>query len=578
MVKQEVVVDYKVQGDEQAKKKTGLLGKAIDGLKKRAKLLAIAGFGALTAIITKSVKLFGVQEKAITKLEAALRSTGKEVSNNSKELQQYASQLQKITTVGDETSLQLLQMSLNMGASVDQAKEATKAAIGLSAAYGIDTQSAIRAATLAQQGNYDLLNRYVPSVRLAKTEEEKRARAMEAFAAAFEVAQAETQTLSGAMAQMQNALGDLGEEIGKAFAPAIGVAARFIKRLAEGFTGLDDRTKKIITILGALGVGILSLIPILMGLATTFATLGVAASAALLGIPVLIAGIIAGFVLLKKNWARISTFLLNSFDSLNIALLGLFKILLNRVKAITDLLNKLPGVDIKVDSAIDNLDRLQDKLRAQQEQRKLDLEAQLQAENEIKATKQQEAAQKEVEINAEKNAAIKAQQDQDQKNRKQAADKYLGIVDNAASQEKDVAKAVADDALQQQKDSLKAQVKAFALKQTAIGFGLLSNPFTFLQGLGYIAAGSAITAAASKIDTIQLAEGGSMVVDQPTRIGNNVVAGEAGPERIDVTPIDQDRAQTINLSVNVGDERVITKVFKLGQRERNEGVLDDGIN
>ena len=180
-------IDIVVSLKDTASKGVGKISKAFDKLKKNAKLVAIAGIGALSAMIVKTTRLFGVQEKAIVKMEAALKSSGQEVKNNSKDFQKFASELQKITTVGDEASLGLLQIATNMGLNSKQAKQATKDAIGLSKAFGIDTTAAIKAVTAAQLGDFNMLNRYIPALRSVKDETKKAAMARDLLNQSFKI-------------------------------------------------------------------------------------------------------------------------------------------------------------------------------------------------------------------------------------------------------------------------------------------------------------------------------------------------------------------------------------------------------
>lgn len=203
------------KGVDSLSKKSVSAGKAI---KAALSVVAVAGVVAFSKKIVSAAldaeKAYQVQESAITALNAALQATGQYSEETSTDIQAYASELQGLTTVGDEASIKLAQIAINAGLSAEQSKQATKDAIGLSKAFGIDLQAAIKATTNAQQGNYDLLNRYIPSVKNATDETQKQEEATKALAAAFEVAKAETQTSLGTQEQLQNAIGDSKELIG----------------------------------------------------------------------------------------------------------------------------------------------------------------------------------------------------------------------------------------------------------------------------------------------------------------------------------------------------------------------------
>lgn len=160
--------------------------------------------------------------------------------------------------------------------------------------------------------------------------------------------------------------------------------------------------------------------------------------------------------------------------------------------------------------------------------------------------------------------------------RKKMAEELGGFIERAGENEKDVAKAVAKGALDWAKQGLIAQAKAFGQKLITEGLAMLLNPATIIPGGLQIAAGGTILAAApAAINAIQLAEGGSMIVDRPTMIGSNVMAGEAGPEKISVTPLDKQEPQTIINNIVLDGETIATHVLKVGQAQRQDGTLDD---
>jgi len=596
MVEKEVKIKYTLDS-KNAEQKSTKLGGLFDKLKQRAKLVAVVGIGAITAGIIKMTNAYGKQEEAEVKLRSALEATGQEVANNAKELGRYASELQRMTTVGDEETLAIMQMGISMGLTAEQTKEATKNAIGLSKAYKIDTSSAMKATALAMNGNYNMLKRHIPALRNIKDESLLVSEANRLMGAGFKVAQAETQTVNGAMKQMGDAVGDLNEDIGKVFAPMIVSISQKIKWLAEWFTGLGENTKTFIVVLGTLSLVFLSLIPIIATLITTFAGLGLAMTLALLGIPALIALVITGFVLLAKNADKVKVFFQNAFDSIWIATNNLLMGVLGAVKKITDQLNKIPGVNIKTDKAIENLDALNEKLKEQIANRKaqnvemdnLDKEQldQLQANNEEKARLDEEARQKKLE--EEKKLAEelkKLEADKLKATQEALAQRFQSEVENAQGLE-EVSKSLMNtmfgyvkkyliQTLFAEQFATMASISMSIAKHIAKGF--LGIPEA-LGAMAQLAVPMAQTAVGvSAINALKLADGGSYVVDQPTMISNGVMAGEEKtPERVDVTPINQQKEQTIVLNVNVGEEKVITKMFKLGQRSRQEGYINDGL-
>ena len=163
---------------------------------------------------SESFELYKRQEQAEQRLRAAMKANGNESEIAFRKYQRFASGLQRVTTIGDETTLELLQLAESMQAS--DPKQAVEGAIGLSKALGMDLTSAVKAATMAQEGQYTMLSRYIPGLRTATTEAERLAAVQEVMASGMAIAKAETETTAGKIDQLKNSWGDLKEKVGGA--------------------------------------------------------------------------------------------------------------------------------------------------------------------------------------------------------------------------------------------------------------------------------------------------------------------------------------------------------------------------
>ncbi|MFO8022492.1 MAG: hypothetical protein R6U65_08495 [Perlabentimonas sp.] len=216
------------KGLKGAKKKTSTFA---SGLKKLGALAA--GAFAVKKIVDFGKAVINAADKQIQaeqKLKTAIEANGKSVDATFKSHARFASQLQKETTVGDETTLMLLQMAESM--SSDAPQQAAKGAIALSKAYGMNLQAALKGVTRAQQGDYQMLQRYIPAIKTAGTEAEKHAEFQKALANGYEVAKTEAKSGLGPLTQLQNAWGDIQEKIGAKLLPVLNkVAQWFMKQL-----------------------------------------------------------------------------------------------------------------------------------------------------------------------------------------------------------------------------------------------------------------------------------------------------------------------------------------------------------
>jgi len=193
-------------------------------------------------LATSAIKAFGEQEMAIQKLSSAIRSNGGNVSEVLPIYQSFASEIQRITTYGDEQVLAMQAMASAMGVNNEQMNACIQGAIGLTQAYGMGVSEAIKAAAAVIQGKTEKLNELIPSLSKCKTEEEKLAIANKAMKDGFAQAKAEADTTLGKLKQCANAWGDLSEVVGGIFAPVVTDVATILKGMCEWISKTDERT------------------------------------------------------------------------------------------------------------------------------------------------------------------------------------------------------------------------------------------------------------------------------------------------------------------------------------------------
>ena len=141
--------------DSEFVKTLGGLEKKTSTVLKKVGSIALAYFGlnSLQKFAEDSVRAYIRQENAVDGLNRALRKLGQ--GSYSKQLQDVASSLQKITTNGDEATLEVMTLGLNMGIAADKMETATKAAMGLAAKYSqkLDMRTAMELIAKAANGN-----------------------------------------------------------------------------------------------------------------------------------------------------------------------------------------------------------------------------------------------------------------------------------------------------------------------------------------------------------------------------------------------------------------------------------------
>ena len=247
---------------ENAKNKTKDYKQEVDGAVSSTEgfYMELGAMGArlsthLPSAIAKTIQAFGEEEVAIQKLSAAIHSNGGNVSEVLPIMQQFASDMQRITGFADDQILSMQGVATSMGVSSDKMDTVMKSAIGLSTALGMDVATATKAASAAIQGKTELLTRYIPTLSMCKTAEEKLAKVQELSANGFSQAEASANTLLGRLKAASNAWGDLQEVIGETFVPTVKTVAGLLQGVCEIFTQMPILTKTMTTALTSLAVG-----------------------------------------------------------------------------------------------------------------------------------------------------------------------------------------------------------------------------------------------------------------------------------------------------------------------------------
>lgn len=209
----------------------------------------------LPSAVTATIQAFGQQEAVLQRLSAAVRASGGNVSEVLPIMRQFASDIQAITTYGDEQVHSMMAMATSMGVTAGQIDGVMRSAIGLSTALGMDVTTATKAAAAAVQGKTTMLQEYIPSLAKCKTEEEKLAQVQKLSASGFAQAEAAANTLDGKLKQAANAWGDLQEVMGEAFAPAAKAVAGLVKGICSVMAENATFTKILTTALASCAVG-----------------------------------------------------------------------------------------------------------------------------------------------------------------------------------------------------------------------------------------------------------------------------------------------------------------------------------
>jgi hypothetical protein len=134
-----------------------------------------------------------------------------------------ANALQDTTGADDDATLAIMAQLRQLGVLDSQMAAATQAVIALGA-VNIDGERATRGVALAMAGEYAGLQRLIPEIRTAGTEEEKRAALAALVARGMEIQRQKLHTVAGAWGALKEGVEDLLVSIGKAMYGGSGFA------------------------------------------------------------------------------------------------------------------------------------------------------------------------------------------------------------------------------------------------------------------------------------------------------------------------------------------------------------------
>jgi hypothetical protein len=186
-------------------------------------------FRGLASGLQASLDAWQVQEDAVDDLDDALAL--KNAGEFSASLQKFAAEMEALTTFGDEGTLAVMALGINMGIQADKMEDAAKAAIGLASAYDMDLRTAMQLIAKANAGQTGTLMRYGIVLDQTKSKQEQFNELLEKGAASLPLAEADT--LSAEIAQIGNAWGSIKEFVGQ-----------FVSELFDATEAADALAKK----------------------------------------------------------------------------------------------------------------------------------------------------------------------------------------------------------------------------------------------------------------------------------------------------------------------------------------------
>ena len=275
------------------------------GTAKKAGIAITAVGVAGAAVLGKFIASSKEQEIGINRLNQSLINVGTSYAANEAQIEKNIDAIQRKTNFGDEVQRDALQKLVTIGGKWEGSLDALAVTTDVAAGANIDLNAAALLVGKAIAGETSSLSRYGIVIEKGATQTELMAALTKQFGGAAEAA-------SDPITQMKNRLGDTAQVIGDQLLPFIDAVAIEIEKMADFVNNLNPSLVKWIAIAAGVAVALaliigpmLLMIGLLPVLIAGFVSLGVAMSVALLGIPILIAAVIAGIILFKMHFEAI---------------------------------------------------------------------------------------------------------------------------------------------------------------------------------------------------------------------------------------------------------------------------------
>lgn len=200
------------------------------GLYVAAAVGAIAATKKLGEVMRECTDAYKVQEQAEKALEVAARNNpyldGQAVAG----LKAFASELQSVSEIGDETSIKLMAPLVAAGRTEAQIRDIMKAAADYVAGPGTDMKSAVETLNATYSGSAGLLGKQIAELKGLTEEQLKNGEAVKIVAQKYKGL---AENLADVKVQAENAKGDFKEMVGALLAPAADLWDRFWKGFYE---------------------------------------------------------------------------------------------------------------------------------------------------------------------------------------------------------------------------------------------------------------------------------------------------------------------------------------------------------
>ena len=246
-------VEAEITAKDRASKEVKKASTSFQGFRKTLASIPVVGTAlvasvvAVGAALVKGVKDAVEYSRALLKIDAAMRSIPGASRELRSELIQQAGALGAVTGESDTTILSIQSLLLNFGVAGDQIQNATQASVDLSAALGIDLNSAARNIGKTIGGFAGELGELIPELKELSVEALKAGEGIKLLEEKFRGTAVETRGVGEAFGEFGNALADFvrnassGAVTSQALVDGIDDTSKAVRAVTPEFTEMSAR-------------------------------------------------------------------------------------------------------------------------------------------------------------------------------------------------------------------------------------------------------------------------------------------------------------------------------------------------
>lgn len=194
----------------------GVVGGATSALRTGTEVIKKVG-----AEMERLTEAANVQIKAETQLAQAAKNNPYLDDNSVRQLKNYASELQALTAIGDETTIPLMAQLAAAGRTQAEIQDIMSAALDVSASGAMTLEGAVKNLNKTFSGLSGELGESIPEIKNLTKEQLKNGEAVKVIASQYKGMAKEVATATGSLEKMEGARGDFEEQLGMITKPTV---------------------------------------------------------------------------------------------------------------------------------------------------------------------------------------------------------------------------------------------------------------------------------------------------------------------------------------------------------------------